>query len=228
MPYIVYDTDRSIIPGGIHDTQAKANTKASANSDWTAYNGEIAYTDFPGSAEPGWVITTAGVIVREIPPTALEELKVSLRIAHEHLLDLWDQLNHEAAAHPWAEVTKVHDYFARIHPSNYQIIKVNTLNRTDAEIKKYADELPNGPQDGAGNMLSIPLLFSQIATMADVGVIQGVTYVNVVTGLHLTPVASLVELTRLSMDLGVVSPVAIPLNVTEAELTSGNWIELLT
>ena len=227
MPYIVYDTDRSIIPGGIHDTQAEANTKASASSDWTAYNGEIADADFPISTEPGWIITTAGDIVREIPPTTLEELKVSLRLAHEHLLDLWDQLNHEAAAHPWAEVTKVHDYFARIHPSNYQIVKVNTLGRTDAEIKKYADELVNGPQDGSGNVLSIPLLFSAIATAADVGMQQGLSYVSVITGLHVSITGSLKPLLRANMDLGAEAP-GIALNVSEAELASGNWIELLT
>ena len=227
MPYIVYDTDRSIIPGGIHDTQAKANTKASANSDWTAYSGEITNANFPGSTEPGWIITAAGVIVREIPPTTLEELKISLRLAHDHLLDLWDQLNHEAAAHPWAEVTKVHDYFARIHPSNLQIVKVNLIPipLTPAKIKKYVDELSNGPQDGSGNVLSIPALFSAIASATAVGVVQGVTYVDALTGDHKSPVDSLKYETRENMGLGVTGA---PLNVTEAELASGNWIELLT
>ena len=227
MPYIVYDTDRSIIPGGIHDTQAEANTKASANSDWTAYNGEIADADFPISTEPGWIITTAGDIVREIPPTTLEELKISLRLAHEHLLDLWDQLNHEAAAHPWAEVTKVHDYFSRIHPSNLQIVKVNLIPTplTKVKIKKYVDELVKGPQDGNGNVLSIPALFSAIATATAVGVVQGVTYVDTITGLHLSPSSSLNYDKRGNMGLGVTGA---PLNVAEAELASGNWIELLT
>ena len=227
MPYIVYDTDRSIIPGGIHDTQAEANSKAAANGNWTAYNGEIAYSDFPHDVEPGWIITGDGDIVRETPPTALEELKISLRLAHEHLLSLWDQLNHEAAAHPWAEVTKVHDYFSRIHPSNLQIVKVNLIPTplTPVQIKKYVDELVKGPQDGNGNVLSIPALFSAIATMLDVGVVQGITYVNAKTGNQLSPVQSLDYSKREDMGLGVTGA---PLNVAEAELASGNWIELLT
>ena len=236
MPYLVIDADRAIVSGGIVATQTAADTLAATDSAWTAHQGDVTDPAFNANAEPGWFLTTAGVTVGELPLTSLQELKNAMRLAHEYLIATWDALHAESASHPWAEVTLVHDYYARIHPSNYRIVKENPNSLSHADLLRYAQNLLDGPlkQGGtAAQKSTIPELFVDIITalaVPDHGLnAQGVTYVTPSSGTLLTPQASLAGAGRESAGLGVASPGAgYVLAVTDIQLASGNWINDLT
>ena len=55
MPYIVIDSDRAIVLGGILPTQAAANTLAATESDWTAHPSEVTGTNFNAKHGAGLV-----------------------------------------------------------------------------------------------------------------------------------------------------------------------------
>ena len=233
MPYIVIDADRAIVSGGIVATQTAADTLALTDSEWTAHQGDVTGTDFHANAEPGWFLTTAGVTVGELPLTSLQELKNAMRLAHEYLIATWDALHTESASHPWAEVTTVHDYYARIHPSNYRIVKENPNSLSNADLLRYAENLLDGPlKNGTTIKATIPELFAEIVTALPLPTslnAQGITYVDPAAGTILSVVDSLVTSTRESAGLGVASPgPGYVLAVTDIQLASGNWINDLT
>ena len=233
MPYLVIDADRAIVSGGIVATQTAADTLAATDSAWTAHQGDVTDPAFHANAEPGWFLTTAGVTVGELPLTSLQELKTALRLAHEYLIATWDALHAESASHPWAEVTTVHDYYARMHPSNYRIVKENPNSLSDADLLRYAKNLLDGPlKNGTTIKATIPELFAEIVTALPLpgalGVIQGVTYVDPAAGTVLSVVGSLDPSTRESAGLGVAHGAGYALAVTDIQLASGNWINDLT
>ena len=233
MPYLVIDADRAIVSGGIVATQTAADTLAATDSAWTAHQGDVTDPAFHPNAEPGWFLTTAGVTVGELPFTSLQELKNALWRAHDYLIATWNALHAESASHPWAEVTTVHDYYARIHPSNYRIVKENPNSLSDADLLRYAENLLDGPlKNGTTIKATIPELFAEIATALPLpGALgaQGVTYVDPAAGTVLSVVGSLVPSTRESAGLGSASPGAgYALTVTDIQLASGNWINDLT
>ena len=227
MPYIVYETDgRQIIPYGIHGTQAEANTKAAENADWSAYVGEVTGDDWNHNAQPGWFITTAGAVVLEIPPPPLALLKNAMWSAHLHLISVWEMLHSEGAGHLWAEVVQVHDFCRLIHQSNFRIVSQNPNNKTYAELTTYAEALTHGPQDGSGNGLTMSQLFGEIITnIADVGDVQGFSYVNPDNGNQVTILDGMDSTLRTNAGLG---STGTPFAVTETDLASGGWIEGLT
>ena len=227
MPYIVYETDgRQIIPYGIHDTQAAANSKASDDAAWSAYVGEVTGDDWNHNAQPGWFITTAGAVVLEIPPPSIALLKNAMWSAHLHLTSVWEMLHSEGAGHLWAEVVQVHDFCRLIHQSNFRIVSENPNNKTHAELTAYAEGLVAGPQDGSGNGLTMSQLFGLIiANIGSVGTEQGYTYVNPDNGDQITIVDAMQSSTRTTAGLG---STAAPFAVTETDLASGGWIENLT
>ena len=233
MPYLVIDADRAIVSGGIVATQTAADTLAATDSAWTAHQGDVTDPAFHANAEPGWFLTTAGVTVGELPFTSLQELKNALRLAHDYLIATWNALHAESASHPWAEVTTVHDYYARIHPSNYRIVKENPNSLSDADLLRYAKNLLDGPlKNGTTIKATIPELFAEIVTALPLpgalGVIQGVTYVDPAAGTVLSAVGSLDPSTRESAGLGVAIGAGYVLAVTDIQLASGNWINDLT
>ena len=236
MPYLVIDADRAIVSGGIVATQTAADTLAATDSEWTAHQGDVTDPAFHANAEPGWFLTTAGVTVQELPFTPLQELQNAMRRAHDHLIATWNALHEESASHPWVEVTLVHDYYARIHPSNYRILEENPNGLTMAERLRYAENLLDGPlkQGGtAGQKPTIPELFADLVTamaITDLALnAQGVTYVTPSSGTVLTPQASLVKSSRESEGLGSADPnLGYQLSVTDIQLASGNWIDALT
>ena len=235
MPYLVIDADRAIVSGGIVATQTAADTLAATDSAWTAHQGDVTGASFHANAEPGWFLTTAGVTVGELPLTSLQELKNALRLAHEYLIATWDALHTESASHPWAEVTLVHDYYARIHPSNYRIVKENPNSLTMAELIRYAENLLDGPlkQGGtAAQKSTIPELFADIIAALAVPHhslnAQGVTYVTPSSGTLLTPQASLAAAGRTDAGLGSTSGPGYVFAVTDIQLASGDWINDLT
>ena len=214
-------------------TQTAADTLAATDSAWTAHQGDVTGTDFHANAEPGWFLTTAGVTVGELPLTSLQELKNAMRLAHEYLIATWDALHTESASHPWAEVTTVHDYYARIHPSNYRIVKENPNSLSNADLLRYAENLLDGPlKNGTTIKATIPELFAEIVTALPLPTslnAQGITYVDPAAGTILSVVDSLVTSTRESAGLGVASPgPGYVLAVTDIQLASGNWINDLT
>ena len=229
MPYIVIDSDRAIVLGGILPTQADANTLAATESDWTAHPSEVTGTNFNANAQPGWFLTTAGVTVGELPPTALQELKNVMNQAHHYLVELQNQLHHEGSGRPWSEVIQVHDYFARVHQSNFQIVHENPNSLTVAARKAYAVALLAGPTNGptANVRLTLYELFNGLVTTTGIlGTIQGVTYVHPDDGAQLSIYSSLHPLNeREDRGLGAIGS---PLVVTEAQLTSGLWTEGIT
>ena len=228
MPYIVIDSDRAIVSGGILPTQAAANTLAATNSEWTAHQGDVTDPAFHANAEPGWFLTSAGVTVRELPLTALRALKNVMSEAHHYLIEVQEQLHIEGSGRPWSEVILVHDYLARVHQSNYRIVKENPQPLSVAVRTRYATALLAGPQDASQVLLSVSGLFDAITAPATILNPQGVTYVNPVTGNQITILDSVnissVQL-RTAWGLGTV---ADPLMVSEAQLISGLWTEGIT
>ena len=208
-------------------TQTAADTLAATNSEWTAHQGDVTDPAFHANAEPGWFLTTAGVTVLELPLTPLQGLKNVMNEAHHYLIELQEQLHIEGSARLWSEVVMVHDYFARMHQSNYTIVRTNPLPLSVVNRTRYATALLAGPQDGSDVRLTISELFDAIvATGTALGTDQGVTYVNPVTGVQVTIAVSLgAAQTRAQWGLG--SSTA-PMEVTEAQLVSGQWTEGIT
>ena len=227
MPYLVIDSDRKIISGGILPTQTAADTLAATDSEWTAHQGDVTDPDFHANAEPGWFLTTAGVTVGEIPLTALQELKNKMNVSHHYVVGLQDDLHHEGSGRPWTEVIKVHDYFARVHQSNFQIVHENPNDLTVAQRMVYAIALLAGPQDGSNVRLTISELFNAVSnSQYALGLVQGVTYVNPSDGLQLTINASLYTVgDRSDRGLGAAGSSLV---VTETQLISGLWTEGIT
>ena len=228
MPYIVIDSDRAIVSGGILPTQAAANTLAATNSEWTAHQGDVTDPAFHANAEPGWFLTSAGVTVRELPLTALRALKNVMSEAHHYLIEVQEQLHIEGSGRPWSEVILVHDYLARVHQSNYRIVKENPQPLSVADRTRYATALLAGPQDASQVLLSVSGLFDAITDPATVLNAQGVTYVNPVSGDQITILDSVnVASVQLRADWGL-GTVDDPLMVSEAQLISGLWTEGIT
>ena len=227
MPYLVIDTDLKIVPGGLLATQAAATALAATNSDWTAHQGDVTGSNFHADTEPGWFLTTAGVTVNALPISALQELKNAMYEAHHYLVALQADLHHEGSGRPWVEVIKVHNYFARVHQSNFTIVHENSLDFTVAQRKVYAIALLAGPQDGANGRLPVYDLFRLINTTAyALGDHIGVTYVNPADGVQLTVDESL-ETLQSRTDRGLGADTS-PMVVTEAQLVSGLWTEGIT
>ena len=218
--WIVYNAARLIV--GVFGAAASAAASVNAGTGLTATAGLT--TDSALAAQPGQFYLVNGTVTYDKPQTDLEILKTRVWEVHAHLLNLWGQLQIEAAAHPWGEMVKVHDYFARIHQTLYFLLKTNGTNRTLAQRLVYATAMLAGPQQ-SGSALIAPVLFAAVAAEASVGTVQGVSYVNPLTDAHLTIAASLVVDSRLGWGLG---SVGAPLIVTEQQLSSGGWINTIT
>ena len=225
MPYLVIDADRAIVSGGMVATQTAADTLAATNSEWTAHQGDVTGADFHANTEPGWFLTTAGVTVGEFPLTTLQELKNVMSEAHHYLIEVQEQLHIEGSGRTWDEVVKVHDYFARLHQSNFQIVHENPQSLDVAKRTTYATQLLAGPQDASLVLLTISALFDAVSSDAAVGV-SGVTYVDPELGTQIVIPTTLNDAAaRLRWGLG--APDA-PLLVSEAQLVSGLWTEGIT
>ena len=226
MPYIVIDSDRAIVLGGILPTQAAANTLAATESDWTAHPSEVTGTNFNANTEPGWFLTTAGVTVGELPLTALQELKNVMNQAHHYLVELQEQLHIEGSGRPWSEVIQVHDYLARVHQTNYRIVHDNPQSMSVADRNRYATALLAGPQDASHVLLTVFGVFDAIIDPIVSLNPQGVTYVDPETGNQLTIHNSqLMVGDRTRWGLGTI---AAPLAISESQLISGLWTEGIT
>ena len=207
-------------------TQTAADTLAATNSTWTAHQGDVTDPNFHANAAPGWFLTTAGVTVQELPPTALQTLQNVMSEAHNYLIELQEHLHIEGSGRPWSEVILVHDYLARVHQSNYRLVKDNPQPRTVAERTRYATALMAGPQDASHVLLSVSGLFDAIIDPGHTLNGQGVTYVDPETGNQIT-IADSQGLAgeRERWGLGTVDD---PLVVSEAQLISGLWTEGIT
>ena len=218
--WIVYNAGRLIV--GVFGAAASAAASVNAGTGLTATAGLT--TAAALAAQPGQFYLLDGTITYDKPQTDLEILKSRVWEVHAHLLDLWGQLQVEAAAHPWGEMVKVHDYFARIHPTLFHLLKTNATPRTLAQRLVYATAMLAGPQQ-SGSALIAPVLFATVAAQASVGTAQGVSYVNPLTDAHVTIAASLITSTRLAWGLGSTQA---PLVVTEQQLSSGGWINTIS
>ena len=225
MPYIVYETaTREVVSAGIKATSAAAATLAATDADWSAYASEVTGNDFDPNAEPGWFLTTAGKIVREIPVAPIELTKAAAWAAHDYLSDLWEQLHAEGAGHPWAEVVLVHDFFVIVHKSNFRIVSENPNSLSAAVREAYLRALPDGPVDATGARETISSLFAQVVANP-VGTAQGITFVNPSSAVQLTMTQALNTQLREAIGLG---PTTGTFSVTEAQLASGTWIDSIT
>ena len=119
--WIVYDADRLIV--GVFGTAADAAAWVAAGTGLTATAGLTSASAL--AAQPGQFYLTNRTITSDKPLSDVEELQQRVWQVHAHLINLWGLLQIEAAAHPWSEMIKVHDYFARIHPSLYHLLKTN-------------------------------------------------------------------------------------------------------
>ena len=218
--WIVYNADRLIV--GVYPDAAQAAAVVSAGTGLTATAGLT--TAAALAAQPSQFYLLDGTVTYDKPQTDLEILKSRVWQVHAHLLDLWGQLQIEAAAHPWGEMVKVHDYFARIHPSLYHLLKTNVPQRTLAQRLVYATAMLAGPQH-AGSAMIAPVLFAAVAAATPVGAAQGVIYVNPLTDAHVSIADSLIYITRMGWGLGDTSS---PLVVTEQQLASGGWINTIS
>ena len=222
--WIVYQAaDRLIV--GVFGTAADAAAWVAAGTGLRATAGLT--TAAALEAQPGQYYLADGTVAFDFPLTALAILKQTVWTAHAHLQHVWEQIQIEGAAHPWAELIQVHNYLAKIHPSLFTIVKTNVSMRSLVERTAFCAAIPNGPQDGSGNVLSIGALFQAISGGADVGTQQGVVYVNPNTPyVHVSIADSLIPNTRMLWGLGDANGVA--LSVTEQELASGAWIDTIT
>ena len=221
MPYLVIDADRAIVSGGIVGTQAAADTLALTNSDWTAHQGDVTGASFNADTEPGWFLTTAGATVSALALTPLRELKNVMSQAHHYLVELQAGMHHEGSGRPWIEVVKVHDFCARVHQSNFRIVKDNPQSLTVAKRTAYAKGLLAGPQKSANVRYTLSELFNAIEGALLNG--AGVTYVNPTNGEQITIEASIgFDQQREAWGLGTADA---PLVVTEVQLISGLWTE---
>ena len=221
MPYLVIDADRAIVSGGMVATQAAADALALTDSGWTAHQGDVTGASFNANAEPGWFLTTAGATVSALPLSPLQELKNVMNEAHHYLVALQADLHHEGSGRPWVEVAEVHDYCARVHQSNFRIVKENPQDLTTAKRKAYAEGLMAGPQNAAHERLTTSELFNAIALGTLSG--RGVTYVDPETANQLTIAASYSsDVERERWGLGAATETLV---VTEVQLVSGLWTE---
>ena len=221
MPYLVIDADRAIVSGGIVATQTAADTLAATDSAWTAHQGDVTGASFHANTEPGWFLTTAGATVSALPLSPLQELKNTMNEAHHYLVALQADLHHEGSGRPWAEVAEVHDYCARVHQSNFRIVKENPQDLTTAKRTAYAEGLLAGPQNAANERLTTSELFNAIVLGTLNG--QGITYVNPGTAAQLTIAATYIATgDRAIWGLGAVADTLV---VTEVQLVSGLWTE---
>ena len=212
--WIVYNADRLIV--GVFGTAASAAAWVDAGTGLTATAG---LTTAPAlAAQPGQYYLADGTVTHDKPQTDLEILKSRVWQVHAHLLNLWGQIQIEAAAHPWSELQKVHDYLARIHPSLYTLMRLTS--RTQVQRATYCSKMLEGPQ-ASNQVLGIPELFYIIAAADDVGTGQGVTYVNPLIVEHVSIADSLVTASRFAWGLGSTTDHLV---VTEQQLASGNWI----
>ena len=219
--WIVYQAaDRLIV--GVFGTAADAAAWVAAGTGLRATAGLT--TAAALEAQPGQYYLADGTVAFDLPLTDLDKLKRAARRAHAHLRHLWEELQIEGAAHPWAEMVKVHDYLARVHPSLYTLVKDDPLTRTIVQRTTLCDAFLTGPQ-ALGSALSIPVLFSTIAAADAVGTVQGVSYVNPLTDAHVTIADSLNQFSRTSWGLG---SQAEHLVVTEQQLASGDWADTIT
>ena len=219
--WIVYQAaDRLIV--GVFGTAADAAARVSAGTGLVATAGLT--TAAALEAQPGQFYLADGTVAFDLSLTDLEKLKRAARRAHAHLRHLWEELQVEGAAHPWAEMVKVHDYLARVHPSLFKLVKTNPHTRTVVQRTTMCDAILEGPQ-ALGSALSIHVLFSTIAAADDVGTVQGVIYVNPFTDAHVSIATSLQSIIRDSWKLGTSMA---PLVVTEEQLASGDWADTIT
>ena len=224
MPYLVIDADRAIVSGGIVGTQAAADTLALTNSEWTAHQGDVTGASFNADTEPGWFLTTAGATVSALALTPLRELKIAMSEAHHYLVELQAGMHHEGSGRPWEEVAKVHDFCARVHQSNFRIVKDNPQSLTVVKRTAYAKGLLAGPQSAPNVRYTLSELFNALSGALLNG--AGVTYVNPGTGAQIT-IGDAVGLDQQREAWGL-GTVADPLVVTEVQLISGLWTEGIT
>ena len=218
--WIVYNADRLIV--GVFGTAASAAAWVDAGTGLTATAGLT--TAAALAAQPGQYYLADGTVTHDKQLSDVELLQQRMWQLHGHLLNIWGLLQIEAAAHPWGEMIKCHDYFARIHQTLYFLVKTNATDRTLAQRLGYATAMLAGPQQ-SGSALITPVLFAAVAAEASVGTVQGVSYVNPATDAHLTIAASLLYSSRLTWGLGSTSD---PLVVTEQQLSSGGWINTIS
>ena len=222
--WIVYQAaDRLIV--GVFGTAADAAAWVAAGTGLRATAGLT--TAAALEAQPGQYYLADGTVAFDFPLTALAILKQTVWTAHAHLQHVWEQIQIEGAAHPWAELIRVHNYLAKIHPSLFAIVKTNVAMRSFVERTAFCASIPNGPQDGSGNVLSIGALFQAITNAADMGTQQGVVYVNPnAPYAHVSIADSLSTTKRYLWGLGATTGPAFA--VTEQELASGDWINTIT
>ena len=218
--WIVYNAGRLIV--GVFGTAASAAASVNAGTGLTATAGLTSASAL--AAQPYQFYLANGTVTYDKPLSDVEVLQQRVWQVHGHLLNIWGLLQIEAAAHPWGEMIKCHDYFARIHPTLYHLLKTNGTGRTLAQRLVYATAMLAGPQQ-SGLALIAPVLFATVAALPSVGTAQGVSYVNPLTDVHLTIAQSLDATKRETWGLGSTTS---PLVVTEQQLSSGGWINTIS
>ena len=139
--WIVYQAaDRLIV--GVFGTAADAAARVAAGTGLVATAGLT--TAAALEAQPGQYYLTNGTVAFDLP-LPLVILKQTARAAHAHLQHVWEQIQVESAAHPWAELIKAHDYLAKIHPSLFTIVKTNGSMRIHCGAHRFLCRHPERP-----------------------------------------------------------------------------------
>ena len=233
MAYFTYRSSDGLVDL-FYRTAAEAGVRAQAQTTaGTTTTAHTVDTDIPDFIKPGVGYYRASEFFLDAALSDLEQLKAAMWRAHAYLITTWNALHDESASHPWSEVTLVHDYYARIHPSNYRILKENPNSLTMAERIRYAENLLDGPLKQGGTATqkpTTPELFADLITALGIEALnaQGVTYVKPSDGALLTPQVSLVATSRKSEGLGSDTMLDYQFAVTDIQLASGYWINDLT
>ena len=129
-------------------------------------------------------------------------------------------------AHPWGEMVKVHDYFARIHPTLFFLLKTNGTGRTLAQRLVYATAMLAGPQQ-SGLALIAPVLFATRCRRSQRRNRAGPLIRQPSDG-RASDHRRIACSHRRPTKLGSRFNVDDPLIVTEQQLSSGGWINTIT
>ena len=229
MPYIVYNSNRQIVPSGIQGSQSLANTLANTNSDWSANTGDVTSSNWNELAEPGWYLNTSSKVVQFLALTELEERKSAAITVHKQLKEWTVSLMEEGIVHPISDTQKSHDFLAYAHQAIYVVM--NSSNWTHAQKLTFCQNMAMGSAD----VTSPFVFFQKVHKISDKSKIptEACSWVNPANGDRVN--LSLARESSIGTNdvdsRGTATGgwfIGLPVTIPNVSLANGSWIENIT